>query len=125
MLLGTKSYSKTKTSNGITVKISGSVSVTHGINNNTFGGTVNLTTTKGSTPKKINTYISHEAFGIVGSGGIGKVYSGKVSYSCSNKKTCKSGKMTRKYTASTAYSMTRAYADVTTKSGKKLIIYGN
>ncbi|MFS0766912.1 hypothetical protein [Peribacillus phoenicis] len=125
-------YTKTSSSTTIPVKtstVSGSnfipkisanlkglsVSSNHGIVNNSFGGYVTTTVTKG-TPTKITTKIRHTAYGLVGSGGVGKVQDKTLTASCTSGKYC-TLKQTYPYTASVAYSTTYAEATISHSGG--------
>ncbi|MFD4704638.1 hypothetical protein ACFWM3_07200 [Gottfriedia sp. NPDC058432] len=96
--------SKSKTVNGVTVKVSGNVS--QDINNfinQSFGANVKTQTTAGATKvNSIKTVVYHNAYGIVGSKGVGKVYDGTLSTSGKNTTL----NATKKYTAVVVYAST-------------------
>ncbi|MGE7606185.1 hypothetical protein ACQKML_06190 [Peribacillus frigoritolerans] len=100
-----KTISGSKTSNGVTVKVSGTLKDDiQNIINQSFGASNLKTSTTAGTSKvsSVKTVVYHDAYGLVGSGGIGKVYSGSLS--TSGKNTTLSS--TKKYTAVVAYAST-------------------
>lgn len=111
-----KKVSGSRTVSGMTVKINGTLK--HDINNilNQSFGASNLKTrtTKGySKIRSIKTTVRHTAYGLIGSGGIGKVYSGSLS--TSGKNSTLNG--TKRYTAVVAYANTEASAVVNYSGG--------
>ncbi|MEA1012678.1 hypothetical protein CN491_24175 [Bacillus cereus] len=100
----TNSFTKYRTVAGIEARTWGTASSTHGAWNNTYGANMTTQTFKGNATKLSNT-VTHTAYGLVGSGGVGKVFSNSLTSSCNNRKSCKLNK-TEKYGASVAYSNT-------------------
>jgi hypothetical protein len=101
---GTRSFTKYRTVAGIEGRTWGTFTVNNGLWNNSYG--VNMTTQalKGS-PSKISNTVTHTAYGPIGSGGVGKVFSSSLSNSCNNVKSCKFNESER-YSAAVAYSNT-------------------
>jgi|SRR5699024_7975933 len=100
-----ENVSGSKTVNGITVKVNGTVNINvQGIINQSFGAS-NLktrTTAGGSKVKSVTTKVNHNAYGLVGSGGVGKVYSGSITGTGKNHTL----NTTKKYTGNVAYGKT-------------------
>jgi hypothetical protein len=115
MPVKTATVSGSNSNSKISANLKGSVSSNHGIVNNSFGGNVTTTVTKG-TPTKITTKIRHTAYGLVGSGGVGKVQDKTLTASCNSGKSC-TLKQTYPYTASVAYSTTNAEATISYSGG--------
>lgn len=122
VLFGTESFMKDKERDGAFYQIIGSVSANHGLVNNSFSGRFGVFSS-GTIPKKIKLNLEHIGFGIIGSGGVGKVYDKTLTNTCVNKRNCNLD-MSRDYSASVAYSKTYAYADITSKNGKKWTFKG-
>lgn len=104
-LFATKSISGSKTANGVTVKVSGSLKDDiQNVINQSFGASNLKTSTTAGASKvtSVKTVVYHNAYGLVGSGGIGKVYSGSISTSGKNTTLT----ATKKYTAVVAYAST-------------------
>ena len=106
----TKNVSGSKSNSKIAVTIKGTITADIGIINNSFGGNVTTTVTKG-TPTVIKTKIRHVAYGAIGSRGtiVGKVQDKTLTSTCKDIKTCNNQKSFR-YTASVAYATTYAEA---------------
>lgn len=101
-------FNRSKTVNGITVKVSGTIyDDSQNIINQSFGATnLKTSTTAGASKvKSVKTTVHHNAYGLVGSGGVGKVYSGSISKSGKNN-TIDSRK---RYTAVVAYALNMGY----------------
>ncbi|MDA2314395.1 MULTISPECIES: hypothetical protein [Bacillus cereus group] len=107
---GSSSFTKYRTVAGIEARTWGTVSSNHGVWNNDYGANMTTQTFSGNANKIKNT-VSHAAYGLVGSGGIGKVYSDSLSTTCDNGSSCKLNEK-RDYTASVAYSKTIASGTV-------------
>lgn len=111
-LFASKSISGSTTKDGVTVSVKGTIN--HDINNlvnQNFSATnVKTSTTKGASKvTSIKTVVHHTAFGLIGSGGVGKVYSGSLS--TTGKNSTLNG--TKYYTAVVAYATT--WCDATVK----------
>lgn len=116
-LFKTKAVNKSKTFNGITVTINGSIyDDIQNIINQGFGAS-NLrtrTTAGASKVTSLKTVVHHNAYGLVGSNGaVGKVYSGTLSANGKNN-TIDGGK---RYNAIVAYATTWVTATVTHSGG--------
>ncbi|GAQ19556.1 hypothetical protein OPHB3_3525 [Oceanobacillus picturae] len=113
----TKKVSGKKSNSKIAATVSGSIYHDIGVINNSFGGNIKTTVTKGK-PTKIKTKIRHVAYGLLGSGGtiVGKVQDKTLTSTCTSGKTCSNGK-THRYTATVAYATTYAEATVSYSSG--------
>jgi hypothetical protein len=73
--------------NGISAAVLGTYNINMGAVNTDY--TISMTTAISSgSPTKITNKYEHAAYGIIGSGGIGKVYSTTDNNSCSNSKSC-------------------------------------
>lgn len=119
--LKSSSFDKTKYNSGksIGLWLKGNVKSSHAVLSNSFGGRNATYVVKNSKKAtKITAKIRHTAFGIIGSGGVGKVYDGSISATCKKKGvySC-TAEGTKKYTASVAYSNTWATSTVTYGSG--------
>ncbi|MGF9853126.1 hypothetical protein ABHN09_16380 [Bacillus paramobilis] len=104
-LYASKSIYGSKTSNGVTVTVSGTIKDDiQNIINQSFGasGLKTSTTAGASKVSSVKTVVYHDAYGLVGSGGVGKVYSGSVSTSGLNTTLT----ATKNYTAVVAYAST-------------------
>lgn len=112
----TSKVSASKTVKGITVKINGAIKDDiQNVINQSFGA-INLktsTTAGASKVTSVKTVVNHNAYGLVGSDGVGKVYSGSVSTTGKNS-TLDS---TKKYTAIVAYASTWATVTVNHTGG--------
>lgn len=110
--MASTNFFNTGSRSGYTGAISGYLSSDHGWANNSFSANVTAQQygSSGNVTKN-HIFITHTAFGIVGSGGVGKVYSNTVSDEGSGNSNNYS--VSRNYTASVAYSTTRAYVDFT------------
>ncbi|MBD8028341.1 hypothetical protein H9636_16990 [Ureibacillus sp. Re31] len=100
-----KYVSGSGSANGVTVKVSGYIKDdVQNIINQSFGAQdLKTSTTAGSSKvKSVKTVVHHTAYGLVGSGGVGKVYSGSISTSGKNT-TLNS---TKRYSAIVAYAST-------------------
>lgn len=106
-----RNVSGSKSNSKISAKIRGSIFSDIGVINNSFGGSVTATVTKGK-PKSIDTQIRHVAFGLVGSGGVGKVQDKTLHSKCNGTKSC-TNSQSHRYVASVAYATT--YAEVVIK----------
>lgn len=113
--LSIKSISGSKTVSGVTVKVSGTISENiQNIINQSFGANLTTSTTAGASKvSSVQTVVYHDAYGLVGSGGIGKVYSGTLS--TSGKNTTLSG--TKNYTAIVVYASTWCTVTVQSSGG--------
>lgn len=104
-LFASKSIYGSKSANGVTVTVSGTIKDDiQNIINQSFGasGLKTSTTAGASKVSSVKTVVYHDAYGLVGSGGVGKVYSGSISTSGLN--TTLSS--TKNYTAVVAYAST-------------------
>ncbi|MDN3451801.1 hypothetical protein QMA09_16550 [Planococcus sp. APC 3906] len=104
-LFASKTISGSRTSNGITVTVNGTIKDDiQNIINHSFGASnLKTSTTAGSSKvTSVKTVVYHNAYGLVGSGGVGKVYSGSIS--TSGKNTILTA--TKNYTAVVAYAST-------------------
>ncbi|MCY9374792.1 hypothetical protein MOF34_06490 [Bacillus sp. T17B1] len=100
-----KYISGSKSANGVTVKVSGTIKddIQNLINQSFGASNLKTSTTAGSSKvTSVKTAVHHNAYGLVGSGGIGKVYSGSLT--TSGKNTTLTG--TKRYTAVVAYATT-------------------
>ncbi len=117
------SFDETKynTSGTVGVWITGMCWADIGIINNSFGGNFNTyVILGGSRVDKIVNTVRHTAFGLIGSGGIGKVYDGSITNTCySSVCTTNSSKS---YVASVAYSYTWVSATVYYDNGSILTV---
>lgn len=95
-----------KTNSYINGTLEGTVTVTHGIYNNSFGANF-LTYVGKGTPTKITNRLRHVAYGSIGEGGtyIAKVQDKTISNSCSGVKACRLND-SYSYVAFVAYSQT-------------------
>ncbi|SMO86562.1 hypothetical protein [Melghirimyces algeriensis] len=108
-ILKTNHFKRSGGISGLRVSLRGSVTANHYLATNTWG--VNYTAKKTSGAKKLKKiymYGKHTAYGIIGSGGIGKVYSNTLDVTC-KRSSCKNAQ-TDKYSASVAYAHTTANA---------------
>lgn len=115
-LFKSSKFNRSKTVNGITVKVSGTIyDDIQNVINQSFGATnLKTSTTAGASKvKSVKTTVHHNAYGLVGSGGVGKVYSGSISKSGKNN-TIDSRK---RYTAVVAYASTWATVSVNYNGG--------
>lgn len=115
-VLKSKKISGSKTQNGVTVKVSGTIKddIQNVINQSFGASNLKTSTTKGASKvSSVKTTVHHNAYGLVGSGGIGKVYSGTLS--TSGKNSTLNG--TKRYTAVVAYASTWATATVKHSGG--------
>lgn len=104
-LFASKSIYGSKTSNGVTVTVSGTIKDNiQNIINQSFGASNLKTSTTAGASKvsSVKTVVYHDAYGVVGSGGVGKVYSGSISTSGKNTTLTS----TKNYTAIVAYATT-------------------
>ncbi|MBO1628266.1 hypothetical protein [Bacillus arachidis] len=104
------SFTKYRTVAGIEARTWGTVSSDHGFWNNSYGANMTTQTFSGNAYKLKNT-VTHTAYGAVGSGGVGKVFSDSLSSTCNNGSSCKLNE-TQNYSASVAYSKTIATGTV-------------
>ena len=88
--------------------------------NHKFGANFTTKVTKG-TPTKITNSVVHAAYGVVGSGGVGLVYSKTLSTSCNKVKSCTIDE-SEPYSGVVAYWSTNAKATLY-YSGGSLSIY--
>src|SRR5699024_362413 len=115
-VLTSKKISGSKTQNDVTVKVSGTIKddIQNVINQSIGASNIKTSTTKdSSTVSSVKTEVYHDAYRLVGSGGIGKVYSGTLS--TSGKNSTLNG--TKRYTAVVAYASTWATATVKHSGG--------
>ncbi|OMI25666.1 hypothetical protein BTA31_17765 [Bacillus haynesii] len=115
-ILATKYISGSKTSNGVTVKVSGNIKDDiQNLINQSFGASNLKTSTTAGASKvtSVKTEVFHNAYGLVGSGGVGKVYSGSIS--TSGKNTTLSA--TKRYSAVVVYASTWCTVTVNHKGG--------
>ncbi|MDI3411668.1 hypothetical protein QKW52_21725 [Bacillus sonorensis] len=115
-ILATKYISGSKTSNGVTVKVNGNIKDDiQNLINQSFGASNLKTSTTAGASKvtSVKTVVYHNAYGLVGSGGIGKVYSGSISTSGKNTTLT----ATKRYTAVVAYASTWCTITVNHKGG--------
>lgn len=119
-LFGSKKVSNSKTAKGITVKVSGTIKEDiQNFLNQSFGAKLKTSTTAGaSKAKSVKTVVHHHAYGLVGSGGVGKVYSGTLSTSGKNTTL----DATKKYTGVVAYATTWVEVTVVHNDGSKFTI---
>ncbi|MBR7795124.1 hypothetical protein GT022_03570 [Agaribacter marinus] len=111
-----KKISGSKSQNGVTVKVSGTIKddIQNVINQSFGASNLKTSTTKGASKvKSVKTTVHHTAYGLIGSGGVGKVYSGTLS--TSGKNSTLTG--TKRYTAVVAYASTWATATVKHSGG--------
>lgn len=112
-----KKINKSRTVDGITVKINGYIKddIQNLINQSFGASNLKTSTTKGASKvTSVKTTVHHNAYGLVGSGGIGKVYTGTISKSGKNTTL----NATKKYTGIVAYASTWASVTVNYKGGK-------
>ncbi|WP_455931261.1 hypothetical protein [Priestia aryabhattai] len=104
-LFASKSISGSNSSNGVTVKVSGTIKddIQNVVNQSFSASNLKTSTTAGASKvSSVKTVVYHNAYGLVGSGGVGKVYSGTLSTSGKNTTLT----ATKKYTAVVAYAST-------------------
>ncbi|MFS2174066.1 hypothetical protein [Priestia megaterium] len=104
-LFASKSISGSNSSNGVTVKVSGTIKddIQNVVNQSFSASNLKTSTTAGASKvSSVKTVVSHNAYGLVGSGGVGKVYSGTLSTSGKNTTLT----ATKRYTAVVAYAST-------------------
>lgn len=113
--LGSTNIYGSETVNGITVEVSGTIG--HDIQNiinHSFFGNLQTNTTAGSDQvSSVETVVQHEAYGLIGSDGIGKVYSGSISSSGANNTL----NATENYSGIVAYAVTTATVTVNHSGG--------
>lgn len=119
-------FDKTKYNSGRTVGlwIKGTIWAKIGVINNSYGGKYNSYVVKGSSRAyKITNTIRHTAYGLVGSGGVGKVYDGSIKNTCNKSGivSC-STDSSKAYTASVAYASTWATSTVWYDNGSTLTV---
>lgn len=115
-LFKSKKIFVSRTKNGVTVKVSGTINddIQNVINQSFGASNLKTSTTKGASKvSSVKTRVHLNAYGLVGSGGIGKVYS--VALSTSGKNSTLNG--TKKYTEVVAYAPTWATATVKHSGG--------
>ncbi|UTR16878.1 hypothetical protein MM221_10395 [Salipaludibacillus sp. LMS25] len=102
--LASKKISASKTVNGIKVTVNGTIKDDiQNLVNQSFSGDLKTRTTKGASKvSSVKTTVHHTAYGLVGSGGIGKVYSGTISASGKNNNL----NSKKRYSAIVAYAST-------------------
>ncbi|MEJ8548828.1 hypothetical protein [Brevibacillus borstelensis] len=112
--------SRYDSNNTVGGRMKGSVSASIGVITNSYSGDFTTTVLKGSV-SSIKNELSHTAYGLIGSGGVGKVYSNTLST------TCKSSPCTldegENYSASVAYAYTSAKATLTYSNGSLGIVW--
>ena len=104
-LFASKSISGSNSSNGVTVKVSGTIKddIQNVVNQSFSASNLKTGTTAGASKvSSVKTVVYHNAYGLVGSGGVGKVYSGTLSTSGKNTTLT----ATKRYTAVVAYAST-------------------
>jgi len=104
-LFASKSISGSNSSNGVTVKVSGTIKddIQNVVNQSFSASNLKTSTTAGASKvSSVKTVVYHNAYGLVGSGGVGKVYSGTLSTSGKNTTLT----ATKRYTAVVAYTST-------------------
>ncbi|WP_176586239.1 hypothetical protein [Priestia megaterium] len=104
-LFASKSISGSNSSNGVTVKVSGTIKddIQNVINQSFSASNLKTSTTAGASKvSSVKTVVYHNAYGLVGSGGVGKVYSGTLSTLGKNTTLT----ATKRYTAVVAYAST-------------------
>ena len=104
-LFTSKSISGSNSSNGVTVKVSGTIKddIQNVVNQSFSASNLKTSTTAGASKvSSVKTVVYHNAYGLVGSGGVGKVYSGTLS--TLGKDTTLTA--TKRYTAVVAYAST-------------------
>ncbi|WP_427127847.1 hypothetical protein ACQCPQ_29910 (plasmid) [Priestia megaterium] len=104
-LFASKSISGSNSSNGVTVKVSGTIKddIQNVVNQSFSASNLKTSTTAGASKvSSVKTVVYHNAYGLVGSGGVGKVYSGTLSTSGKNTTLT----ATKRYTAVVAYAST-------------------
>ncbi|MFL0496146.1 hypothetical protein [Priestia megaterium] len=104
-LFTSKSISGSNSSNGVTVKVSGTIKddIQNVVNQSFSASNLKTSTTAGASKvSSVKTVVYHNAYGLVGSGGVGKVYSGTLSTSGKNTTLT----ATKRYTAVVAYAST-------------------
>ncbi|WP_096435694.1 hypothetical protein [Alteribacter populi] len=116
--LGGNSFIRTGQNNSgsVRARAAGTVGSSHGIINNSYYANFTTSiTTGGYLVNSIRNSVSHSAYGAIGSGGIGKVFSGSKGTTCVTN-TCESN-LKESYSASVAYSSTIARATINWSSG--------
>ncbi|PES23079.1 hypothetical protein [Bacillus cereus] len=108
-------FNKSGSGSGISATINGYVWDDIGIINNSFGAYFSTSVNSGKATKIVNS-VSITSYGLVGSGGIGKVYSKTLSSSNTNQNYLYSD-MSQGYTASVAYSSKFAKSVISNNSG--------
>lgn len=104
-LFTSKNISGSNSSNGVTVKVSGTIKddIQNVVNQSFSASNLKTSTTAGASKvSSVKTVVYHNAYGLVGSGGVGKVYSGILSTSGKNTTL----NATKRYTAVVAYAST-------------------
>ncbi|MDT0147736.1 hypothetical protein Q9R38_14555 [Priestia aryabhattai] len=104
-VFASKSISGSNSSNGVTVKVSGTIKddIQNVVNQSFSASNLKTSTTAGASKvSSVKTVVYHNAYGLVGSGGVGKVYSGTLSTSGKNTTLT----ATKRYTAVVAYAST-------------------
>jgi hypothetical protein len=104
-LFASKSISGSNSSIGVTVKVSGTIKddIQNVVNQSFSASNLKTSTTAGASKvSSVKTVVYHNAYGLVGSGGVGKVYSGTLSTSGKNTTLT----ATKRYTAVVAYAST-------------------
>lgn len=117
------SFNETKynSSGTVGVRASGTIWADIGVINNSYGGNFTSRAIKGSSRvDKIRNSIRHTAFGLIGSGGIGKVYDNSITNTC-NSSICTTNS-SKSYVASVAYARTWASSTVYYDNGSTLTV---
>lgn len=89
----------------------------------TYGGNLTVKKVGGKTPKKMTAYVECTSYGVVGNGGIGIVYSNKLSASAKKKNSLRFSKH-RTYGGVIVLYRVSAYFDIVTSNGSHFTISG-
>lgn len=118
--MATESVSESKTKNGVTVKVNGTLDINNqGVINQSFGANLKTRTTKGASKvNSVKTEVEHNAYGIIGSGGIGKTYTGKLTNSGKNNDIDSS----KNYQANAAYAVSTVTVTVNHGANKQFTV---
>ncbi|CQR45897.1 hypothetical protein BN1058_00138 [Paraliobacillus sp. PM-2] len=125
-LLETKSFYETESynsSDSFDGYLEGTISSEHGVFKNSYSIaiTAGKLDTNDITPSKITAYVTHTAYGTIGSGGIGIVYSKTLSDSVTNQNSIFFSRSVE-YRGSVAYSATNTYVDFKLLDGSFTIL---
>nr|WP_295975672.1 hypothetical protein [uncultured Bacillus sp.] len=116
-----QSFSKSKTAQGVSIKIAGSVRAEVNVLNHSYGAKYKTTVSSGSSKiKSIRNNVKASAYGMVGTSGtyVGLVHSSSIGATSGSKPTSWSIDKTKEYSASlVVYVYVNAYTTVNTTSG--------